>query len=163
MITLFKFLHIGALLVWCAGLLGLPLLLAKHRPEELQLDYARLRFVTHYSYVRIVTPAAVLAISFGTVLIFLRGVFVPWLFVKLVAVGGLVAIHAYIGHITLLMGERVGKYQPPGGRFLVGLSLLALLVILVLVLGKPIIAAELLPSWLLEPQDQPLPVPETPI
>lgn len=162
MIALVKFAHIAALVVWSAGLVGLPLVLAKHSREKPQLDYARLRIVTHYTYTRIVTPAAVLAIAFGTALIFLREAFVPWLFVKLMVVGLLVALHAYIGHITLVLGEEKGEVDTPGPVLLVGAGLFAMLLILVLVLGKPVLGPELFPVWLLEPQGQPLPVTEVP-
>ncbi|MBE7184047.1 MAG: CopD family protein [Methylobacterium mesophilicum] len=162
MIALVKFAHIAALVVWSAGLVGLPLVLAKHSPDKPQFDYARLRIVTHYAYTRIVTPAAVLAIAFGTALIFLRGVFVPWLFVKLMVVGLLVALHAYVGHVTLVLGEEKGEVDTPGPTPLVGAGLVAMLLILLLVLGKPVLGPELFPAWLLEPQGHPLPVSEVP-
>jgi putative membrane protein len=163
MIAALKFLHIAALSVWCAGLVGLPLLLARHAPNGDQIDFARLRVVTHQSYVRLITPAAVIAIAVGTALIFVRSVFVPWMFVKLVMVGLLVIIHAWIGHITLRMGEQQGDYIPPAAMPLVGASLVAMLAILVLVLGKPLIEAWPGPTWLLEPRDQSLPVGEVPM
>ena len=90
-ITLLKAIHIMALLLWTAGLLSLPLMLARHEEGEHQFRYARIRKFTHYSYTRLVTPAAVIAIAAGTPLIFLRGMFVPWLFAKLALVAMLVA------------------------------------------------------------------------
>lgn len=163
MIAILKFFHIAALCVWCAGLVGLPLLLACHHPRDAQADFARLRIVTHQAYVGIVTPAAVIAIALGTALIFLRDVFVPWLFVKLVLVGALVLIHAWLGHVTLKAGEHHGQYEPPPGAPFVTLSAIAMLTILFLVLGKPLIGEGLAPAWLLRPQGQPLPVGEVPI
>jgi uncharacterized membrane protein len=158
-----KFLHIAALSLWCAGLVGLPLLLARHRPGDDQLDFARRRLVTHYGYVRLVTPAAVVAIAAGTALIFLRGVFVPWMFAKLAVVGLLVVLHAWIGHVTLQIGEQQGRYDAPPGGPLVAAALLAMTAILVLVLGKPVFADWFGagwpgPAWLLQPRGQPLPI-----
>jgi len=83
-LTVVKALHIAALILWSAGLIALPLVLGKHEAGEEQADYARLRRITNYGYTRIVTPAAVIAVSAGTALIFLREVFVPWMFAKLV-------------------------------------------------------------------------------
>ncbi|MBO1077155.1 CopD family protein (plasmid) [Roseomonas marmotae] len=163
MITALKFLHIAALSVWCAGLIGLPLLLARHGPSDRQLDFSRRRLVTHNAYVRLITPAAVIAIAAGTALIFLRGVFVPWMFVKLVAVGVLVAIHAWLGHVTLQVGEQQGHYDAPAGGPLVAASLLAMTAILLLVLGKPPIGDWSVPAWLLEPRGQSLPVAAVPM
>ncbi|WP_120010434.1 CopD family protein [Teichococcus vastitatis] len=163
MIAAFKFLHIAALSIWCAGLVGLPLLLARHSPDGDQIDFTRLRVLTHQSYVRLVTPAAVIAIVIGTALIFMRSVFVPWMFMKLVMVGVLVIVHAWIGHITLQMGEQQGDYTPPAAVPLVAASLVAMLAILILVLGKPFIEAWPGPAWLLAPQGQSLPVDEVPM
>lgn len=161
MITALKFLHIAALCIWCAGLVALPLLLAKHDVGDAQLEYARLRVLTHTAFIAIITPAAVLAIGLGTALLFLRGVFVPWMFAKLVLVGVLVLVHARIGHVTIRMGEE-GDYVPPVAWRLVLLSGTAMVAVLVLVLGKPNLSDGLAPAWLLAPQDQPLPVDEVP-
>ncbi len=165
MITAMKFLHIAALCIWCAGLIGLPLVLAKHDTDHEQLDYARLRVLTHRAYTAIVTPAAVIAIVMGTALVFMRGVFVPWMFAKLLGVGILVVIHAWIGHVTVIVGERQGAYEPPRRwPFLTSIvAISAIGAILVLVLGKPVISPTRAPDWLVRPQDQPLPVDEVPI
>jgi putative membrane protein len=112
--------------------------------------------------VGVVTPAAVIAIALGTLLVFLRDVFVPWMFVKLALVGVLVLAHAWIGHMTLQVGEQHGDYKPPPAGPLLAVSGAAMLAILVLVLGKPLLAEWLAPSWLLTPQGQPLPVDEVP-
>ncbi len=163
MIVAVKLLHIAALSIWCAGLVGLPLVLAKHDPDDVQEDFSRLRVLTHRAYIGIVTPAAVIAIAMGTALIFLRGVFVPWMFAKLVLVGLLVLLHAWIGHVTLSVGEGKGSYAPPRAWPLLAISITAMLAILVLVLGKPVLSDALAPAWLIEPQNQPLPVDEVPM
>lgn len=164
MITAVKFLHITALCIWCAGLVGLPLLLASHDVRHDQAQYGRLRLLTHNAYTFLVTPAAIFAIATGTALIFMRGVFVPWMFAKLVGVGALVLLHAWIGHVTLLAGEQPGSYDAPRGWPFTALlaAAMAALVILGLVLGKPLLEETLFPHWLIQPQDQPLPVDEVP-
>lgn len=161
-LAIIKGLHIAALILWCAGLIALPLVLAKHRRDEAQTAYARLRLLTHDSYTMIVTPAAVVAIAAGTALIYLRGVFEPWMFAKLVAVGLLVCLHAFVGHVVILMSERRGEYQPPSPTPLILASIATMVVVLTLVLAKPVIP-DLAPAWLKAPQNRQLPVEETPI
>ncbi|WP_419898225.1 CopD family protein [Roseomonas sp. USHLN139] len=163
MIAALKFLHIAALSLWCAGLVGLPLLLARHGPEDAQAEFTRRRLLTHNAYVRLVTPAAVVAVAAGTALVFLRGVFVPWMFAKLAAVGLLVLIHAWLGHVTLQAGEQRGEYDAPSGGPLVAAALLCMTAILFLVLAKPLLAEWPGPAWLLQPRGQPLPVGAVPM
>ncbi|MET0271270.1 MAG: CopD family protein [Sphingomonas sp.] len=162
-VTAVKFLHIAALSLWCAGLIALPLLLALHDPRRQQHLYARLRIVTHSAYTRLVTPAAVVSIAAGTALIYLRGTWVPWFFAKLLFVGVLALVHAFIGHVTLQMGERDGDYCPPPAWPIVGVAIAAMIVILTLVLAKPAIGTDLMPGWMTSPMHQPLPVDEVPI
>jgi putative membrane protein len=163
MIAAIKLLHIAALSIWCAGLIGLPLLLAKHDQDDQQEDFSRLRVLTHQAYIRVVTPAAVIAIALGTALIFLRGVFVPWMFAKLVLVGVLVLLHGWIGHVTVSIGEGKGDYAPRRAWPFLMAAAAAMLIILLLVLGKPVLGEGLVPGWLVQPQDQPLPVDEVPM
>ncbi|MFL0560012.1 CopD family protein [Sphingomonas sp. 179-I 2A4 NHS] len=161
-ITLLKAIHIMALLLWTAGLLSLPLMLARHEEGEHQFRYARIRKFTHYSYTRLVTPAAVIAIAAGTPLIFLRGMFVPWLFAKLALVAMLVALHAFVGHIVLKMGEEAGEQQPPPAwPMMTGLCVL-ILGILILVLLKPPLDVQQLPDLLRAPVGRQLPLEEVP-
>ena len=93
-----KAVHVTGLVLWCAGLFALPLMLARHDSSISQHDYARVRNATHYGFTVLVTPAAVTAIASGTLLVFLRDVFVTWMFFKLVLVALLVTFHAWIGH-----------------------------------------------------------------
>ncbi|MEH3036647.1 MAG: CopD family protein [Sphingomonas adhaesiva] len=161
-LSLVKALHIAALILWCAGLVALPLMLGKHRADDNQAEYSRLRMLTHDSYAFIITPAAVVAIAAGTLLIYLRGVFEPWMFAKLVAVGLLVSLHALVGHAVLLMSERRGEYTPPSPVPLTVGGIVTMVIVLLLVLSKPIIP-DILPHWLTVPQHRQLPVDETPI
>lgn len=160
-LTAIKALHLAALILWSAGLVALPLVLGKHDADEEQADYARLRRITHYGYTRIVTPAAVVAIAAGTALIFVRGVFVPWMFAKLVAVGLLVTLHALIGHTVVLMSERRGEYVPPTPVPLIGAMIATMTVVLLLVLAKPVLP-DLAPAWLKTPHHRQLPLEATP-
>ncbi|MGP3698572.1 CopD family protein [Rhodobacter sp. NSM] len=152
-----KALHIAMLVIWCSGLFALPLMLSRHDEAVGQADYARIRRATHYGYTLVVTPAAVLAIVSGTLLIFLREVFAPWMFAKLVFVALLVAFHAWVGHTLVTVAETEGTHHPPPARGPLLLLLVPMLGILVLVLSKPDLGSLPLPGWLEEPLDIQLP------
>jgi uncharacterized membrane protein len=156
-IALLKAAHLAALLVWCAALLALPPLLRRHPVGTGQLDFARFRRATHYGYVGVATPAAVLAIAAGTALLFLRGAFEPWFYAKLVSVGGLVVAHAWIGHLIVRTAERPRRVEAPAAwPLLLGIAA-AIGATLALVLAKPVLPEALLPARLLEPLDRQLP------
>ena len=161
-LSLVKALHIAALALWCAGLIGLPLMLSKHEIGEGQANYSQLRLLTHRTYSYFVTPAAIVAITAGTALIFLGGVFTLWMFVKLLVVGVLVSLHAWVGHLVVLMSERRGSYAPRSAILILVPIAFAMLAILFLVLGKPTLE-NFAPAWLSEPLGYELPVDETPI
>jgi protoporphyrinogen IX oxidase len=147
----FKGLHIAALVIWCGGLFALPLLLARHDAAIGQSDYSRIRRVTHYGYIFAITPAALIAIGSGTALIFLREVYVPWLFAKLVFVALLVAFHAWVGHTLVEVAETEGTHVPPEPALPLTLLLVPILAILTLVLAKPDLQTIPLPEWLMQP------------
>ncbi|TNC61038.1 CopD family protein [Rubellimicrobium roseum] len=152
-----KALHVGMLALWTAGLFALPRMLSRHDPVLGQVDYARIRRATHYGFSFVVTPAAVLAIASGTVLIFLREVFVLWMFAKLVAVAGLVAFHAWVGHTIVAVAETEGSHTPPEPLMPTLLLSVPVLTILTLVLAKPELGEIPMPGWLSEPRGIQLP------
>lgn len=162
MTALLKAGHIAALVVWCAGLLALPILLRRygHASDVVtQSGYSEFRLLIHASYTRIVTPAAVLAIGFGMALILERGLAEPWLVAKLAAVAGMVLIHAWLGHITVRVAEEMGNYDLPWVAPAVPVAGVLMATVLVLVLLKPDLRPWLdsLPDWLLRPQGRELP------
>lgn len=152
-----KALHLGFLALWTAGLFALPPMLARHDRDLLQAEFAQIRRATHYSYVWIVTPAAVLAIATGAALIFLRDVFTVWLLAKLVLVTGLVAVHAWIGHTIITVAETEGRHEPPGALVPALILITLILGILTLVLAKPELEELPVPAWLQSPLDRALP------
>ncbi|MDP3195165.1 CopD family protein [Tabrizicola sp.] len=152
-----KALHLGLLALWIAGLFALPQMLARHEPGMIQSEFAQIRRATHFTYVWAVTPAAVLAIVTGTMLIYLRDVFTVWLFGKLVLVAGLVAVHAWVGHTIIAVAETDGRHDPPAA-LMPGLVTLGLVIgVLMLVLGKPELEELPVPAWLTAPLDRQLP------
>jgi putative membrane protein len=152
-----KALHIAALVLWCAGLFALPLLLARHDPAIGQADFTRIRLASHYGYTLVVTPAAVIAIAVGTLLIFLREVFVVWMFAKLVFVALLIGFHAWVGGTIVAVAETDGERQTPEPRGPLFLLLVPILAILFLVLAKPDLEEIPLPDWLTQPRGGHLP------
>lgn len=148
--------HVSALAIWCAGVIALPLMLAHHDPAIGQADYGRIRHYTHYAYAFGVTPAAVVTVATGTMLIFLRDVFTPWMFAKFVLVAVLVATHGFVGHQILLASETAGQFRPAHPATPAVLTLVTVVAILFLVLAKPDLRVEF-PSWLTEPLGRQLP------
>jgi protoporphyrinogen IX oxidase len=161
-IAIVKGLHIAAVVLWGAGLLAVPLMLAHHATDHEQEEYERVRRYTHYGYTHLLTPAAVIAVAAGTALIFLRGVFVPWMFAKLALVGALAALHAWIGNTVVRMGEETEEPRPAPALIPVALGIVLMGAILLLVLAKPAIDDGATPDWLHAPLERQLPLDEVP-
>lgn len=157
LIPYLKSIHIAALALWGAGLFALPLMLTRHDPANGQGDYSRIRQASHYSYTLVVTPTAVLAIVSGTALIFLRDVFVTWMFAKLVFVGLMVVFHAWVGHILVTVAEEEGRHSPPSPGFPLLILLGIVICVLALVLAKPDLGVITIPDWLMEPRARQFP------
>jgi protoporphyrinogen IX oxidase len=155
-IPYFKTLHILGLIVWCGGLLALPLMLGQHDPGHSPREFRRLRRSTHLTYTMLVTPAAVIAVIAGTWLIFMREVFFPWLYAKLFFVFLLVCVHAWLGHIIVTIAESGGQRRPPSPVLPISALLVSMAAILVLVLAKPDLGGIDFPDWLTEPRGRQL-------
>jgi putative membrane protein len=162
MIAWLKFLHIATLLLWCGGLLILPLLLARADNPVRAGEAARMRIFAHFAYNFCVSPAAVLATIAGGSLIFARWLFEPWMFAKLALIGGLIVLHTYVGHCVARLGEEgyVRPAVPPPLLLAAGLAIMA--AILVTVLAKPHFDAGLMPDWLRQPLNRQLLLPPAP-
>lgn len=134
-----KFLHVGAICVWSAGLIGLPVLYRQRAGLHEQSLY-RLHAFTRSLYIAYVSPAAFVAIGSGTALIFLQGTYENWFSAKLFFVAVLTFLHIFSGLMILRLFEPEGVY--PAWRFalVMPLTLFTVLSILMLVLGKPEIA-----------------------
>ncbi len=162
MIALLKGIHIVALSLWCAGLVALPAILQIYgRREEVrtQAGFSEFRLLVHAAYTRIVTPAAIVAIAAGTVLIFARGLTAPWLMAKLAVVAAMVLIHAWLGHLATRSAEERGSYSMPLALASLPASLACMAAVLYLVLAKPDLQPliEALPHDLRVPQGRSIP------
>jgi len=152
-VPIFKAAHIVGLVVWCGGLLALPMMLARHEPSISVEDYRMIRRASHLTYTLCVTPAAVVAVIAGTWLIFMREVLTPWLFAKLAFVALLVLAHAWIGHTVAKIGEEPSDHTAPAPYLPTAAVFAPVIVILVLVLAKPSLDWIAFPEWLTTPQD----------
>ncbi|MCA1775282.1 MAG: CopD family protein [Paracoccaceae bacterium] len=156
LVPIFKALHIAGLSIWVGGLLTLPLILSRHQPAVVAHEYKLMRRAVHLIYTG-TTGAAVITVIAGTWLIFMQGVFMPWLYAKLAFVALLVAAHGWIGHVLVKIAEEPGVSKSPRSiPMLVAVGLPAL-AILLLVLSKPPLPWAVIPDWLHEPRGGHLP------
>lgn len=152
MITVWlKALHVSALVIWCGGILVLPILFA-HRPAVAgRPELWRLQALIRFAYTVLISPAAFVAVVSGTALVFLREVFTAWFAAKLLAVGLLTILHIRFGYVILGLFDDGARYQ--AWRMWLSISAGAVVVaaILWLVLAKPDFDLTALPGWLLRP------------
>lgn len=138
MIEWLKVLHISSLVFWCAGLLYMPGLFAAHPGITDSQDFRRLRAVTRLSYIYVTSPAAVIAVASGTVLIWIAAADGGWLPLKLTAVALMVLFHVYCGRLLAMLHEQPRLRRPAAHLVLVAPPALLIPVVLWLVLGKPL-------------------------
>lgn len=145
-----KMLHLAAIAVWSAGLVGLPGLHVRRTHVDSEDEKHRLQAMVRFLYVGIISPAAFVAVGSGTALIFVRQAFEPWLSLKLVLVGALVTIHILTGLLIIRLFEAGNVY--PVWRFIAvtAATLAVTVAILFVVLAKPEVP-DLLPAALSEP------------
>ena len=107
-----KMLHLGALAVWLGGLLLLPRLFAAHAASAAgQAHDTYFNLKAQVLYFRVVTPAAVLTVAMGTVLL-VAGFDGAWLPLKLVLVAGLVLLHVYLGSLLQHLVHGDSRHPP---------------------------------------------------
>ncbi len=91
--------HIIFILAWSAGLLGLMYLLAVRKKQGEAQEMEFLERLERKLYLRIATPAAVLAVASGVWLMATRGFDGGWMLVKLALVFVMVLGHVYSGKL----------------------------------------------------------------
>ncbi len=132
-----KFVHLSALLVWCAALFALPALLALHPTTQGRIARHRLRAATRFIYIALASPAAVLAVASGTLLIHPTASYAPWLLAKLTLVTGMVFFHAVCGKLVLVLREKPRLWPAAAHVSLALVPLLLVPGVLWLVLAQP--------------------------
>ncbi len=150
MVVFIKFAHIAAIAIWAAGLVSLPGLYVQRAHIRKDDDLYRLQKIVRFSYVRILSPAAFLAIGTGTGLIFLQQPYAVWFSAKLALVGVLVVVHVMTGLVIAKLFDEGEDY--PVWRFYLVTVLSGLVVggILFFVLARPNMHLAL-PAALAEP------------
>jgi putative membrane protein len=146
-----KFVHISGLTLWCAGLLVLPVLFRQRRRGDSGHSLWRLQRFARAVFIRLVSPAAFLAIGTGTALIFTREVFTVWFALKLVAVGVLVGLHVRAGYLVVEVYKPTGTFPLWRQAAMQSTASVAMLAVLYLVLAKPDLDFDVLPDWFHEP------------
>ncbi|MGY6587434.1 MAG: CopD family protein [Wenzhouxiangella sp.] len=135
----FKLIHIAAIVVWSAGMLYLPGLFARHPATDKGTDhFERLRHQTRLVYVGLMSPAAVIAVASGTVLVFLAASLGSWMILKLVAVAALALLHSYLGRLMGLL-YKAPDFRPAWAHHLLLFPItLVIIATITLVSWKPI-------------------------
>lgn len=135
----FKLLHIAAIVVWSAGLLYLPGLFAQHPAAAASDDdFHRLRHQTRLIYVGLMSPAAVIAVASGTVLVFLAASIGGWLVLKLMAVAAMAMLHTYMGRLMGLLLKEPDRRRPAAHLALLVPAVLVIGAVITLVSWKPL-------------------------
>jgi len=145
-----KAIHITAIALWSAGLICLPSLYLQRAHVTGEAALYRLHELVRFLYVKVMSPAAFIAIGSGTALIFMRQTFEPWFGIKLLFVGVMAMLHTLTGLVVLRLFEQGEIY--PVWRF-IAVTMFTLLVVsavLFFVLARPEIPF-LLPAFLSEP------------
>lgn len=134
--VIFKFLHVGAIALWSAGLIALPFVYVQRRGKKGN-DLHSLHNFTRHFYIAVISPAAFVAIGSGTVLIFIEGTFVAWFSFKMLLVATMAIIHIFSGLVILRLFEAKGRYPLWRGVAVTSFTSLVVAGILALVLAKP--------------------------
>ena len=145
---LLKSLHIIFMVAWFAGLFYLPRLFVYHcdtfGPDGSVSDEVgnnRFKLMEHRLLKQITTPAAVLTLVSGFLLITIQGFlwFIEnrWMHYKLAMIAFLIGYHCYIGYHTHLFNIERNKKSRNFFRIINELPVIALIVIVLLAVIKP--------------------------
>ena len=139
-----KLLHIAAMTVWFGGLCFLPHLFAARARGGRDGRAAFFNPVANMLFFRLMTPAALITVVLGTVLMAYgpRG---AWLVMKLVVVAVAVLVHLYLGVKLYELGEGRQRHGPRFYRLLGWVPVALLLAVAALTGAKPERAGRLPP------------------
>ncbi len=151
MLTFIKALHIIGLTAWSAGLVMIPVLLARHGPRARRRGFERLRRLTRFSFTVVVSPAAVTSIGTGMILIFMTNVAVDWMAPKLALVAGMAVLHAELGGHIMRLSNPDDEMRPRKSGYRIGVAGVLITGVLMLALAKPTVPNDVFPNWLLTP------------
>ncbi|RZJ15880.1 MAG: hypothetical protein EOO54_18285 [Haliea sp.] len=137
LVTWTKLLHLGALLIWCASLFALPALFALYPAVRGSVERRRLWAGTRFTFIAVASPAAVIAVVTGTLLIYLTSAYSSWLFVKLALVTAMVMYHAGCAKMILVLHDTPRIWPTRVHVCVVAVPLLLVPPVLWLALSKP--------------------------
>lgn len=140
-----KLLHISAMAVWFAGLFFLPRLFLARRRDEGDGEAAFFNPVANALFFRVATPAALLTIALGMVLIAYGPGGGAWLVMKLVLVALAVLLHLYYGLLLYELGQGNERHRPWFYRVAGWMPLVLLLAMAAITGAKPESAGSLPP------------------
>src|SRR5690554_5231234 len=134
-------LHIVWLLVWSAGLFYIPALCTIDFRDLDRIAARHTRIMTCFVFVAIASPAAVLTIVTGGVLVYATDASGDWLAAKLTVVALMAVFHGYCGHMLALLGHEGNDKKRIGSLsvWLLGVPALLISTVLWLVLAKPVL------------------------
>lgn len=124
-----KFFHIVAVATWFTGLFFLPRVFVGGTADAATLG--------RRVYVGVMTPAAAVAVTLGMALILGYGFEGAWLPAKLVLVGVVVLLHAYLGYVVHKEESGLPVHRPLTFRVLTWVPLALFLAIAALTAAKP--------------------------
>lgn len=137
-----KALHLIFVISWFAGIFYLPRLFVHHAmvPAAERPTLERLKIMERKLF-RFMTPLAALAVLFGGLLLAHYGLSYlkssAWLHVKLTLVAGLVAYHAYLGHLVRVFADDENARSHKFYRVMNEVPVLVLFAVVVLAVVKP--------------------------
>ena len=133
-----KTVHIAALIVWSACLFALPALYAGFPDLRDPRGMLRHRAMARFTFIAIASPAAVIAIIAGTLLIHPTGSYAGWLVLKLGVVAMMVFFHVVCGRIVVMLHDHPRAWAARTHRWLLAVPLILIPTVLFLVLAKPL-------------------------
>ena len=132
-------LHIVPLLIWSAGLFYVPALCSVDSRQFDRAAMRRIRVQTRFIFVAITSPAAVLTIVSGGILVYARDASGEWFAAKLTVVALMAMFHGFCGHMLAQLGHEGRRNKRFKSLNLGVLAVPSLLIpiVLWLVLAKP--------------------------
>ena len=132
-----KSFHIIFMVTWFAGLFYLPRLFVYHAMSEDAPSRERFKLMERKLFYGIMTPGAVLTITFGLWLWVGYGFYGGWLHAKIALVAGLVAYHAYCGKLMVDFKHDRNRHGHVFYRWLNEIPVVLLIAIILLVELQP--------------------------
>ena len=132
-----KAFHIIVMVTWFAGLFYLPRLFVYHAITSDEAGVARFKVMERKLYFGIMTPGAVLTISFGLWLWLGYGISGGWMHAKLLLVSVLIGYHLWCGKLVADFKRDRNRHSHVWYRWFNEFPVLILVAVVILVVVKP--------------------------